>query len=200
MNCNRLRKWLSEAEEPAKLPPAMEAHLNACTECQAWQRRLARLESAVRQLPLPRTRARVEFLCQFLNAGELAGQGGTPGERIGALADLAETLHGETNSLVGEADADGLRRIAQLYDQVVRQGILTTAREVPVAERRQVINPIVDLLARTHSDLDCMAQTLPTEASAPLQQIAKAAHEGDDELRALIEGLDSSTPAETERP
>jgi hypothetical protein len=122
--------------------------------------------------------------------------GGTPGERIVALADLAESLHGETSSLVQEADAEGLRRIAQLYDQLVRHGIVEAAREVPVEERRQVINPIVDLLARTHSDIDCMAQTLPTEASAPLQQIAKAAQEGDDELRALLQ--EAQAPGQSE--
>jgi hypothetical protein len=197
MNCHQVRKWLSQAEEPDRPPADVEKHVSACTECQTWQRRLARLESAVRQLPLPRTRARVEFLCQFLNAGELVELGRTPGERIGALADLAESLHGETSSLVGEADADGLRRIAQLYDQVVRQGILTAARELPAAERRQVIDPIADLLAKTYSDVDCMAQTLPTEASAPLQQIAKAAHEGDDELRALLRELQGPSESES---
>ena len=195
MNCHRVRKWLSQAENPDQPPANVEEHMNACTECQSWKRRLSRLESAVRQLPLPRTKARVEFLCQFLNAGESPVReslGRTPGERIGALADLAESLHGETSSLVQEADAEGLRRIAQLYDQLVRHGIVAAAREVPAAERRQIINPIVDLLARTHSDIDCMAQTLPTDASAPLQQIAKAAHEGDDELRALLQEAQSS--------
>jgi hypothetical protein len=161
--------------------------MNACTECSAWKRRLSRLESAVRQLPLPRTKARVEFLCQFLNAGESPVReslAGTPGERIGALADLAESLH-------GEADAEGLRRIAQLYDQLVRHGIVAAAREVPAEERRKVIDPIVELLAKTYSDMDCMAQTLPTEASAPLQVIAKAAQESDYELRALLQEAQS---------
>ena len=194
MNCHRVRKWLSQAENPDQPPANVEEHMNACTECSAWKRRLSRLESAVRQLPLPRTKARVEFLCQFLNAGESPVReslGGTPGERIVALADLAESLHGETSSLVQEADAEGLARIAQLYDQLVRHGIVAAARELPAEERRQVIDPIVDLLARTYSDMDCMAQTLPTEASAPLQVIAKAAQESDYELRALLQEAQS---------
>ena len=199
MNCSSVRRWLLLAEDIEQPPTSVEEHLRACDGCRAWQRRLQRLESAIRQVPLPRTRTRVEFLCRFLQPEQSESADrriGTPTERLEALTELARSLHGETSTIAHEADAGELVKIAELYEQVVRRGIVETARELSIQERRQTIDPIVDMLARTHSDMDCLAQTLPTDASAPLQQMGKAAQESDEELRALIR--ECSPPSEVQ--
>jgi hypothetical protein len=190
VNCNRARKLLLQAERFDQAPAAVQEHLSTCARCRDWQRRLTRLERALSQVPVPRTSARVKFLCKFLTTPESAagaGKGSTPRERIGALANLAENLHRETRTLAKAADNEALANLARLYEHVVRGDMIATARELPPEERRRLLDPIADRLAKARREADRLARVGAASASASLQLIAQAANHSDHELRALIQ-------------
>jgi hypothetical protein len=187
VSCHQARKLLLHADSADQPPAAAQEHLAGCAECRAWQERLRRLEQAVRHVPVPQTKARVPFLFDFLTAEECeASAGSTPCDRIDVLAELAESLHQETRDLAHAPDDPELQRIARLFERVVRQDLMTAARQIPLEQRRQAIDRIVEQMTQTWSDVDQLAQTLPSAASASLRLIAKAAQESDNELRALI--------------
>jgi hypothetical protein len=195
VNCKSLRQLLLQTDSSDRPSAAATTHLDGCAECRVWQKRLGRLEEATRQLPTRRSSARVKFLWKFLTTEDPdagASQAGAARERLKALADLAESLHGETRGLVHAADDQGLSNLAGLFEQVVLKDIVTTARTLPVEERHQAIDPIVDRLARTRSDLDSLAETATLSAGDSLHRIGKAAENSDFELRAL---LDEAGPA-----
>jgi hypothetical protein len=111
----------------------------------------------------------------------------SPGARLAALADLADDLHKETQALaLANANVDDLDVLAQLYVQVVSQGVTERAPLVPEAERRDLLGPIVNRLEQTSKSADETAGRLhENSAAAKLQIIASAAREGLKQLRAL---------------
>jgi hypothetical protein len=67
MKCSEVQTWLMAAESPTSAPAAVERHLNRCTRCREYQRRLVRLEDAAGSLPVPAGDARVkrQFIAQL---------------------------------------------------------------------------------------------------------------------------------------
>jgi hypothetical protein len=108
-------------------------------------------------------------------------------ERLVLLGELADDLHVETRALARTAGAEDLQELARLYRQVVHDGILERARTLPANERRQVLDPIADRLARAGRDAEKLAQEVPS-AAGPLQVVAEAAREGHGRLRTLVRG------------
>jgi hypothetical protein len=113
----------------------------------------------------------------------------TPRERVKVLADIADTLHHELLALVRSADSERLTMLARFYGEVVRDGLLFHAGQVPAAERRN-LEAVAGQLRDTESELLRMLATeangISAVAAAPLQEVAQAARFGHDRLRALI--------------
>jgi hypothetical protein len=105
--------------------------------------------------------------------------------RLEMLADLADDLDLETRALGRTASMSDLIALARLYAQVVRQGLVSVARDLPSSLQSQCVRPIADRLARTGEAADILARNAAPEAAKPFQIIAAAAHEVDAELRAL---------------
>jgi hypothetical protein len=114
-------------------------------------------------------------------------QADTPRQRVEDLARLAENLHGETRSLVSVAAPGELNTLAQLYDKVVKEGIIARARRLPPAERRQALRDVRTQLAEQKRQAEELAQKAAPAQATPLLLIAAAARTGDRQLRALME-------------
>lgn len=110
----------------------------------------------------------------------------SPRERVEALAELADSLHGETPTLARAASTAALDRLARLYGKVVREGVVPRSRAVPAGERHKVLAPIAAQLARAERAALKLARQTPASAR-PLRLIAAAAREGKTRLRGLME-------------
>jgi hypothetical protein len=117
-------------------------------------------------------------------------QAQTPKQRVEALAELASLLHRETTELSQSAGPAELNKLAALYKQVIQDGMLPQARELPMDERMEVLPGVTAQLAKAERDAAESARATPRSAAA-LQAIAAAAHDGDVQLRELMqEGLE----------
>jgi hypothetical protein len=117
-------------------------------------------------------------------------QAQTPRQRIEALAELASLLHRETSELCRSAGPAELNKLAALYKQVIHDGMLPQARELPMGERMEILPAVTAQLAKAERDAVETARVTPGSAAA-LQAIAAAAHDGDVQLRELMqEGLE----------
>jgi hypothetical protein len=114
-------------------------------------------------------------------------EAGTPRQRIEALADLADGLHVEMRALIPGAETEDVQELARLFDKVIRTGVLPGAKALPPAERQQVLDPIAERLARTGREADELAEDFPAAAGGPLRVVAAAAHDGDGQLRVLLQ-------------
>jgi hypothetical protein len=109
----------------------------------------------------------------------------TPRERLEALLDLADDLRGQTRTGLLVAAAEDLENLAQLYDQVIREGVVAGARKLPRGQRRELLDPIADRLTRTGLDADREAGRVPESSAEALRLIAAAARDAGDQLRTL---------------
>ncbi len=107
-------------------------------------------------------------------------EGATARQRIEAMADAAEQMRRRNKDLASGASAPEMDQWAKLYVRVVKEGILGRAGELPVAERREILEPIAVRLQEAGSE----ATRLLTEAGVreqsknALREIAVAAAEG----------------------
>jgi hypothetical protein len=117
-------------------------------------------------------------------------QAQTPRQRVEALAELATLLHRETTDLSQSAGLAELNKLAALYRQVIQDGMLPQARELPMEERREVLPGVTAQLVQVQREAQQTARNTPRSAEA-LRLIAAAAHDGDAHLRELMsEGLE----------
>lgn len=112
----------------------------------------------------------------------------SPRQRLEALADLADDLNSESQTLMQAASPTDLATLAQLYRKVVQEGIVAQAKALPPAERATALGPIADRLTRVWNDADELADRLPAGTSRSLRVIAAAARDGDKQLRGLLRG------------
>jgi hypothetical protein len=112
---------------------------------------------------------------------------GTPRQRVEAMARVADQLHARTRALASAPAQEDMKRLANLYGRVVRQGIVSRAQAVPPGERREVLPPIALRLTEVASDARHLARDaqLPAPVRDALEQIALAASDGDQQLRIL---------------
>jgi hypothetical protein len=110
---------------------------------------------------------------------------GTARERMEILAAVAEDLHGETHALAHAGSQEELTALANLYEEVVRQGILKQAAALPDADRRRDLAAISLRMAQTASRVEELAQALPERLAKPLHAIAATARAAQHQLRAL---------------
>jgi hypothetical protein len=106
----------------------------------------------------------------------------TPEERVRTLADLADDLHGETQVLAPLAPEQDLRALAQLYEEVINDGIVKQAQNLPGTERRRVLDPIAKRLALAGQEAARWAGEVPAASGEPLQAMAAVARAGSAKL------------------
>jgi hypothetical protein len=126
------------------------------------------------------------FLASLLESDLRLAEAETSRQRIEVLADLADNLQEELCKLVLGAEPDDVLELARLYGQVVRDGVVPTAKVLPSSQRRVVLDQIVERLAKTEREVKNLAESVPASSSRPLTLVAAAAHDGDDQLRALL--------------
>jgi hypothetical protein len=119
--------------------------------------------------------------------GERLATAGTPKKGVEALAALADELRREADELAQKDDGERLAELSQFYARVVREQLLPFARQLPLADRTGVLNPVVKRLAAAESDLERLAAAQAAHAE-PLRAIAAAARETARDLEALVAG------------
>jgi hypothetical protein len=116
----------------------------------------------------------------------------TPRQRLEVLSDLADEVHDNARKI---AQGDSLKEIdkeVRLYREIIDRMTSTEARELKRDERVAVLKPLSERLARAESEAKQLALKLSTNdrlaaAVAPLRELAAAAHDGDQKIRALIQ-------------
>ena len=114
----------------------------------------------------------------------------TPRQRVLALAELADVLQQETRDLSRskKLPKEDFDKLAKLYKQVVHDGIVPRARELPMDDRRDLLQAVAQQLTKTHASAEQLAKTAPqAPAAEALRVIALAAHDGDAQLRGLMQ-------------
>jgi hypothetical protein len=103
-------------------------------------------------------------------------------ERLDALADLADVLQNDPRELIDAAGPEELATLARCYEKVVREGIVVQAhvwrKEDPAAD----LDAIAARLLKAAEDAERLARVRPQESAAPLNQIARAARDGESKL------------------
>jgi hypothetical protein len=79
-----------------------------------------------------------------------------------------------------------LEKLAGLYKQVVHEGVIARARDLPMGERREVLEAVVEQMVEAAADARQLAKQLPAAAAA-CSTIEVASHDGTVQLRKLME-------------
>jgi hypothetical protein len=116
-------------------------------------------------------------------------------ERVEVLAAMAKALHEETKVLVESTASpkvkrEGLEKLAGLYKQVVHEGVIARARDLPMGERREVLEAVAEQMVEAETDAKKQAKQLAKQlpgVAAAFQVIEVASHAGDVQLRKLME-------------
>jgi hypothetical protein len=88
MKCSVLQRQLLELERPDHPPIELLTHLARCPACRAWQRHLLQLETDVRQLPMPASTTRDDFLRRLLIGTSASTPGPEPIPELAPPPDL----------------------------------------------------------------------------------------------------------------
>jgi hypothetical protein len=189
----RIRKVRERAKQKLALAAALAAALVLFAVGWAvWQHQLHTIAT-----PEP---VSVQALVSRLNTREprlaevLAGAP-TPRERVEILAVVADRLLERSRPLQLAADRDELAALAQLYGDVIRDGLVAHARTLPVSQRAAVLNPILRQLEIAQRDAEQMAVQaalvdngpVASANAASLRAIAAAAQEAYRRLNDLID-------------
>jgi hypothetical protein len=110
----------------------------------------------------------------------------SPSERVETLADLADDLQGSTRTLINVGQPDDLKALADLYEQVVRDGIVAQAKSLAPEERVRLLEGIAKRLVEAGDEAEKLAKVLPESSAASLNIIIRAARDGDRSLQLLI--------------
>jgi hypothetical protein len=112
----------------------------------------------------------------------------SPRERVDALATFAEDY-----LVKARAHANEPKRLAVLareFDRLVQDDLFQYAREVPAAQRNEVLSPIADRLGKVEKDASSLAAQWADRHAAsvePIRRIAESAREADRRLRLLVQ-------------
>jgi hypothetical protein len=113
----------------------------------------------------------------------------SPKDQVVTLADLSEDLRNQSQPLAyygqGNDGKEALKDLAEWYGQAVRIGV-ARAGELPPPERRPVLGPIAEQLAKAGDDAQQLAKEKAQSADHPLFTIAFAAKNGKDQLDTLL--------------
>jgi hypothetical protein len=142
--------------------------------------------------PTPEQRLPAGLIAELDELGIPFADGTTPQGRVQAIVFTADQLHKRCCESAYPYP-EKMAELARLYNQVVRDGIVPRARALPVEQRRQVLDPLVDKLADAGNTASEMAgrSNMPPESMKALDQIASAANYARTELGLLRDGQSS---------
>jgi hypothetical protein len=109
-------------------------------------------------------------------------------ERVLALVEMAEALQHETQFLTrakSAAPADAMNMLAKLYQQVVNDGILPHAQDLPAEERDEMLKNLAERLAKAERDALKLAKQVPASA---LDERARQLERDQEMIQALVKG------------
>lgn len=122
------------------------------------------------------------ILAQLLDRNLSFAKAPTVQKKVETLAALAQDLERETRALARVASAEELNTLANLYEDVVTQGLIIHAEDVE-DDRVKVLLPIADQLFESSKSMTKLAQDVPPAAGPSLKKIAAAAGKANDALR-----------------
>lgn len=129
------------------------------------------------------------LLAQMLDHSVQLAQISTPRERVVQVRRLVDDLHRRTEDLRPLASVDTMTHLARLYERVVQEVVVESARRVPLDERRAVLLPVADQLARVSDQAELWLQDAKATGINPLLHIRQVTRAGDQQLRLLaLEG------------
>jgi hypothetical protein len=109
----------------------------------------------------------------------------TPRERVQVLAALADNLQHEARDLARRAEGENLKLVARFYGELVRENLVAQARDLPPEQRQEVLQPVVENLRWTESNLQKLI-AVEEPVSEPLRDIAVSALASHDLLCELL--------------
>jgi hypothetical protein len=134
--------------------------------------------------PAPHPAPEDALLAQALACDLSLAEAETPAQTLETLATLADLLQGEAQRTAG--DLQNLQLLARLYERVLQEGLVASARDLPATERPAILLPIAQRLERVQQDWQARAGQAPP-ASAPIfRQLAAAAAMGGRQLQELM--------------
>ena len=83
MTCETTRQRLLNSERPDRPPADVQPHLAACAACRTWQRRLARIERQIPELPVPPSAPPPALMRHILNSPHAQLDNQVPGPNSG---------------------------------------------------------------------------------------------------------------------
>jgi hypothetical protein len=107
----------------------------------------------------------------------------TARESVAALADFADDL---LEQVCETKDQVRLAELTQDYNRLIPGDLLDQARRVPLEQRPAILSAVADRLRQTESKASRLAAE-GGPGSESLRSIARAAREGDRQLRTLVE-------------
>jgi hypothetical protein len=144
----------------------------------------------------PGVGTRHELLARVVALDGKLARAGTVQERIPLLTDMAAALATETGGVyLAARTKDDTRSLADMFDRVVRDGIVKQAgkfreedRLVPAAERHRVLTAAIDALTAAAAETTAMVRSAPPQVKEDLERMAKRAEDGRQALLRLREG------------
>jgi hypothetical protein len=116
----------------------------------------------------------------------LARAGDSPSRRIEVLGGQADTIATETRGMARIASGAELRQMAGWYDQVVRDGLVTQANQLPVTmnagDKAQLLKPLAAKLAADARAAEDLSREAPQDAQSALRRMADTARAGERSL------------------
>jgi hypothetical protein len=107
----------------------------------------------------------------------------TTNMRLQTLTRLSEDLDSETRNVARIAGTEDLQALANLYEDVVKKGIVVQADDVPADDRPKLLTEIADRLFRTSQAAELLAADVPPGSADPLRRISRIARDANTLLR-----------------
>jgi hypothetical protein len=142
-------------------------------------------ESEPEEQPLRASTADGErLLSKLIEDHVQLAEGQPPEKRALILVEMAADLRGESFRLAqAHADAE-LPAVAELYERVVRDGLVKRAKHLPAAQRQALRSE----LRQTQFDASRLAASASPRAAEALRQVAATARQAEQELAGILEG------------
>ena len=121
-------------------------------------------------------------------------------KKVETFAALAQDLENETRNLARVASAEELGTLAELYDDVIRKGLLAQAGEVPPDDREKILLPIADRLFQSSKSVAQLAQDVPPAAAPSLKKMAAIAEKANQALRTKTAAILKENKVATDTP
>ncbi|VTR99704.1 hypothetical protein [Tuwongella immobilis] len=125
------------------------------------------------------------FLARIFERNVALAAAETPQRRFDQLVQLSELLWGEGRQLAQVAEAADIAAIAEMYEKVLLDGVLTQARELPEPDRH-LIRRVATQLSESSKVAEQLAGQVKPSSVEPLRAIARAASTADKALRAMV--------------